>query len=130
MSQEGGFLHQEPGSSRSRRGLHMGQSLRRRTSWRPKRSIYLVDAENIAGSYRPTRLDLWDGCRHLAAAVPASDLDHTVVAAGIQNAVEAGLTWPRAQLLVGHANGGADAALLEWAEQADLAERFDVVVIA
>jgi hypothetical protein len=106
------------------------QPPRRRRSWRPRRSIYFIDAENIAGSHRPTRLDLRRGCLLLGAAVPASHLDHIVVAAGTQNAVDAGLTWPGAQLLVGHGNDGADVELLEWAARAHLEERFDVVVIA
>lgn len=107
----------------------MARSQRSRP-WRPQRSIRLVDAENVAGTGRPTRRELADGHGRLDAIAPAGPHDHTIVAAGEANAVEAGLTWPTAQLLVGHGPDGADVALLEWATTADLAQRFDALLIA
>jgi len=98
--------------------------------WRPMHSIHLIDAENVAGTARPTRGEFADGRSRLNAVAPAGPHDHSVVAAGGASIFEAGLTWPTAQLLKGHGPDGADHALLEWAAAADLVTRFDALVIA
>jgi hypothetical protein len=108
----------------------MARLKRPHRSWRPTRTIHLIDAENIAGTGRPTRLDLDAGRAVLEAATRPRPGDHTVVAASVGNALLVGLTWPHAQLLVGHGPDGADVALLDWAASADLLDRFDGVVIA
>jgi hypothetical protein len=118
-------------------GLHLchkmtsaGHPERRRPRWRPRRCIHMIDAENIARSARPTPADLDHGRLRLDAVVPYGDHDHRTVAADAGNALAAGLAWPGAQLLIGHGPNGADAALLRWAEDAALPDRFDAVVIA
>ncbi len=98
--------------------------------WRPLRSIYLIDAENVAGSARPGRVDFERARRRLDAAVDRDEHDHVVVAAGVSNALDAGLVWTEGQLLVGRGPDGAEVALLGWAQHAELAARFDAVVIA
>jgi hypothetical protein len=98
--------------------------------WRPWRCIHLVDAENIAGSPCPTRAEFEYGRLRLDIVVPYGDHDHRTVAADASNALDAGLAWPGAQLLIGHGPDGADAILLQWAEHADLVNRFDAVVVA
>jgi hypothetical protein len=100
------------------------------SKWRPRRYIHLVDAENVAATSEPSRRRLARTRRILEAAVDVGPDDHLVVGADRHVALEVGLVWPGAQLLVGHGRGGALRALLGWARDADIAGRFDGAVIA
>lgn len=97
---------------------------------RPQRNINLIDAENVAGTSAPSRLRLARTKQLVEAAVPVGPDDHTVVAADRRLALDVGLTWTGARLILGHGRDGADLALLEWAADADLTRRFDGAVIA
>ena len=109
----------------------MKRRSRSRSRWWPKgRTLFLVDAENLVGSGRPSACALAAAASQLASAVPATLLDHVVVGVAHSCLIDAGVAWPGARLVVGSGPDGADHALLAQAEPDQLAARYDRVVIA
>lgn len=94
------------------------------------RTLHLVDLENLAGgsSASPAEVDAALSSYELIA--PFGRYDHRVVACGKGLVFPVGDRWPGA--LVKYARGidGADRLLLDAADPADVAARFDRVVVA
>jgi hypothetical protein len=94
------------------------------------RSLHVVDLENLMGGPYQGRhiLQLASDYYRDAAGVRAGD--HVLVATNPRLALEAALSWPQAQLLVGKGVNGADMVLIERIRDVDwIASRFDRVVI-
>jgi len=103
---------------------------RSRRWWPTGRTLFLVDAENLAGTGRPAAGALVAAAKGLAEAMPVGPADHIVVGVAHNSVLGAGLAWPRARLVVGSGPDGADLALLRNAQAQDLASRYDRVVVA
>lgn len=94
------------------------------------RTCVLVDIENLVRDAEedravPVVLD------QVLATLGIQASDHVIVAAGPRLAAEAFHQVPRrCRLLLGHGVDGADLALLEAVEPADLARRYDRVIVA
>jgi hypothetical protein len=95
-----------------------------------RRSIHLVDIENLVGSSVTSRVDVarvrsrYDA---LAGVVPG---DHVVIATGKCAASAAWFGWGPARRLLGPGIDGADRALLEVIECEQLVTRYQRVVVA
>lgn len=98
--------------------------------WPIGRTLFLVDAENLAGIGRPGADVLVSAANRLAEVMPAGPADHMVVGVAHNALLGAGLAWPHARLVVGSGPDGADLALLATAQAEDLAARYDRVVVA
>lgn len=96
------------------------------------RTLYLVDIENMVGSWQLAVADVAKTRARIHAAVAPRDDDHTVIAANHYNAPAAYFGWTgSAQRLARSGKDGADTALLEViADAAWVANRYSRVVVA
>lgn len=102
-----------------------------RANWVPAgRKLHLVDVENLCGGSHiesallPKRMDEYE------RVVEAAEIDQMIVACSPQLMVATKSRERGAQVLIGLGVDGADDALLGAVGVADLAQRFDEVVIA
>jgi hypothetical protein len=93
------------------------------------RRLHLIDIENLTGQPRPNRstVAVWSEIYRQSGLVRAGDL--CVLACNHGAAIEAGLGWPNARLLVRSGPDGADNALLDVLTDESVRDRFDEVVI-
>lgn len=96
----------------------------------PRRTLHLIDVENLVGSGRPSAAEVAAGLDRYRAAVPVGGTDLVVLAANATTAAAAGWAWPGPLVRATRGPDGADLALLEECRLADVAGRFDRVVIA
>lgn len=94
-----------------------------------ERRLHLVDIENLIGSARPSRHDLFASRDAYEAQVPVGPHDHVVVACNHGLGLEAGLAWAGCRLRLRSGADGADLALLDVIETERAAERFGMVVV-
>jgi hypothetical protein len=96
----------------------------------PLRALHLIDIENLLGEPRPSA----DSVRHARSTYEAHVLvgenDLVVVACNHGCALNVGLAYSGARMVVGSGRDGADFALLEVLNEHDVRGRFDAVVIA
>lgn len=102
-----------------------------RASWVPVgRKLHLVDIENLCGGSHvdcglvPTKMDEYGEVVEVAA------VDHMIVACSPQLVIPAKTCRGGARVLIGRGVDGADEALLGAVTVADVAQRYDEVVIA
>lgn len=94
------------------------------------RSLHLIDIENLMGGPFAGGAALKEASEAYRVAARVGGCDHVVVGANPSLAVEAGLEWPGARLLVRGGPDGADLALEESVEEVIWhAQRYDRVVI-
>lgn len=96
----------------------------------PGRTLHLIDIENLVGGSAASCGEVAAVSADYHRTAPVRSCDHVIVAAGARIAMDAGLVWRGAQLVVGRGVDGADRALL--AAVADpqwVAARFDQVVL-
>jgi hypothetical protein len=94
------------------------------------RRIHLVDIENVCGDARPGQSDVRAMQKRYEDLVNPGPDDLVVVACNHGAALEVGLGWPGARLLVRSGINGADQALLGVIEHEGIELRFAGVVIA
>jgi hypothetical protein len=94
------------------------------------RRIHLVDIENVCGNARPGILDVHAMREHYQELVCPVPDDHVVVACNHGAALNVGLGWPGARMMMRSGVDGADRALLSVVENEGIAVRFEGVVIA
>lgn len=95
----------------------------------PKRRLHLVDIENLVGSARPT-VGQVAACRaayYDQVGVQPGDL--VIVACNHGAALEVGLGWRGARLLLRSGPDGADLALIDVIESESVEDRFPAVVV-
>ncbi|MDQ3483966.1 MAG: NYN domain-containing protein [Actinomycetota bacterium] len=96
----------------------------------PQRALHLIDIENLLGEPRPVA----DSVRRARSAyethVLVGEHDLVVVACNHGCALDVGLAYSDARLVVRSGHDGADLALLDVLSEHDLRDRFDAVVVA
>ena len=103
----------------------------RTASWVPEgRKLHLVDIENLCGGSHVAGGTVEDKLDEYDEVAAVLGVDHMIVACGPQLVLPTKGCRSGAQVLVGRGIDGADMALLSAASVADLARRFDEVVIA
>jgi len=93
------------------------------------RTLHLVDVENLMGGPRAGLMSVADALDDYDVAVGVQPGDHMVIAGHPLVAYRAGLARPGRCVRAAHGHDGADKALLRDAAVADLARRYDRVVI-
>jgi hypothetical protein len=94
------------------------------------RSLHLVDIENLMGGPLGGRAALREASGAYRDAAHVAVRDHVVLGVNPNLAVEVGLEWPGARLLVRAGQDGADLALVESVEDVIWnANRYDRVII-
>lgn len=96
----------------------------------PKRTIHLIDIENLAGVPRPAqpRVEFLRQVYEDRGYLNPGDQHVIACNHGASGAV--GFGWPGGRLLQKSGEDGADLALIEVIEKENIAARFDRVVIA
>ncbi|MEI7548326.1 MAG: hypothetical protein WCK21_09755 [Actinomycetota bacterium] len=94
------------------------------------RSIHLIDLENLCGEPRPSAAVAELAHRAYLAATRPDAGDHFVVAVNHGAALNAGLSWKGARLLLRSGPNGADEALLDVLRYEQVDERFTSIKIA
>ena len=98
--------------------------------WRPQgRGLHLVDLENLAGWAVVDPAALASLARRLHRLARVRTGDHVVVATNPAQLMASAPAFPGARLLVGRGRDGADRALLSAAHAAEVAERYDRLVV-
>jgi hypothetical protein len=94
------------------------------------RTLHLIDIENLMGGPRNSPVILQLASELYKESVPTRFDDHFVLAANRGLAVQAGLSWPSAQLLVGNGKDGADLALIQRISDIEwISARYDRVIL-
>lgn len=96
----------------------------------PLRALHLIDVENLLGHPRPDVAQVRQARASYESHVVVGDHDLVVVACNHGCAVEVGLAYGDARLVVRSGPDGADLALLEALQEYDAPGRFDAVVFA
>ena len=95
-----------------------------------RRSIHLIDIENLVGSEGVFAYSIGAVMKHYALRLGISPTDHFVVAASTKHtAVECFTAMPGARILFRHGRDGADLCLLDVMEE-NLASRYSRVCLA
>lgn len=100
------------------------------TTRRPRRSLHLIDVENLTGSGTPSTVDLVARRGQYVSLGLVGPRDHLVVASNPYIAVDVGTTWDGARLTVAHGPDGADRALAEIVLTERVDRRYDRVIVA
>lgn len=95
----------------------------------PPRSLHLIDIENLLGEPRPTASSVRQARSAYEALVFVDEHDLVVVACNHGCALNVGLAYSGARLVVRSGKDGADLALLEALAEHDVQGRFDAVVV-
>lgn len=95
-----------------------------------RRSLHLIDVENLAGMARPSEREVDRALMRYRTAIAVGPDDHVVLATNRTTAMSAGWSWPGPLVRPASGADGADLALLAEADPDDVARRFDRVVIA
>jgi hypothetical protein len=96
----------------------------------PLRTLHLIDVENLLGDPRPDTESVRRARDAYESHVAVGDCDLVVVACNHGCALEVGLAFADARLVVRSGPDGADLALLDVLGEYDLRGRFDAVVVA
>lgn len=96
----------------------------------PKRTLHLIDIENLLGEPRPAAQLVSQARTAYEAEVVVAENDLVVVACNHGCALDVGLAYTGARMVVRSGPDGADLALLEVLDEHDVKSRFDAVVIA
>lgn len=100
----------------------------RRSSF-TRRTIHLVDLENVVGSSDLTESAVRQAClAYIRCGVVAAG-DHVIVATSHRNLLAAGFGWPNARHLVRSGPDGADLALQEVMGRERLEQRFGACIL-
>lgn len=98
--------------------------------WRfPRRTLHVVDIENLAGVAVPTRDLVAEVQVRYLECLPFAVDDQVVLATNHLALLNAGLGWPHARYRVRSGRDGADLELLDVLEHENVADRFSDVVI-
>lgn len=101
-----------------------------RTRGAKRRTVHLVDLENLAGSGHVTELHArWLRDVYLGTGMVA-DGDHVILGVSHHNQLAAGYGWPDARRVVRSGPNGADLALQEVMATENLVGRFDSCIVA
>lgn len=126
------FTNEGPSRVAGRSGLYLVPNRRgQRVAHLPVgRALHLVDLENLAGGSDASAELVEETVAAYRAAASVGPVDLVIVASGTRLALDAGLAWPGARLVVGRGLDGADRALLaEMADSVWVATHFDRVVL-
>jgi hypothetical protein len=96
----------------------------------PLRTLHLIDVENLLGDPRPDADSVRRARHAYESHVVVGEHDLVVVACNHGCALEVGLAYAGARLVVRSGPDGADLALLEVLGEYDLRGRFEAVVVA
>lgn len=96
----------------------------------PLRTLHLIDIENLLGQPRPAIDSVSEARAAYEAHVVVGESDLVVVACNHGCALEVGLAYAGARLVVRSGPNGADLALLDVLAEHDVVGRFDAVVVA
>lgn len=96
----------------------------------PLRTLHLIDIENLLGEPRPAAKSVCQARDAYEARVVVGENDLVVVACNHGCALDVGLAYAGARLVVRSGSDGADLALLEVLAEHDVESRFDAVVVA
>lgn len=96
----------------------------------PLRTLHLIDIENLLGEPRPAAESVFQARIAYAAHVFVGENDLVVVACNHGCALDVGLAYSGARMVVRSGPDGADLALLEVLAEHDVEGRFDAVVVA
>lgn len=96
----------------------------------PFRTLHLIDIENLHGEPRPAAESVCQARTVYEAHVVVGENDLVVVACNHGCALDVGLAYAGARLVVRSGPDGADLALLEVLAEHDVGGRFDAVVVA
>jgi len=96
----------------------------------PLRTLHLIDVENLLGDPRPGPANVRRARDTYESHVEVGEHDLVVVACNHGCALEVGLAYTDARLVVRSGPDGADLALLDVLSEYDLPGRFDAVVVA
>ncbi len=108
------------------------QCVRERSAdrWVPEgRLLHLVDVENLCGGSHVSGDSVAKAMHDYRDAVRVNSIDHVIVACSPQLVIPSHDAVPDARILVGRGFDGADIALIDAACVADVARRFDGVII-
>ena len=94
----------------------------------PRRTLVLVDIENLTGCFRLTRADTRRIARLVNDATSASRTQ-TIVASSRHNAPNVVFDWPHARFVGGRGPNAADLALTSVIENEGIEHRYDHVII-
>jgi hypothetical protein len=95
----------------------------------PPRTLHLVDIENLLGEPRPAIESVRRARSAYNSHVLIGDDDLVVVACNHGSALQVGLAYPGARMVLRSGSDGADLALLEVLAEHDVPTRFEAVVI-
>lgn len=95
-----------------------------------KRSIYLIDIENLVGASEITEDQVAEVRANLLSVAPAATLDQFYVASSHHNAQAAGFGWPQAQHEFKSGPDGADFMIVKEMIALGNVQRFDHVYVA
>lgn len=96
----------------------------------PLRALHLIDVENLLGDPRPGVAKVRQARASYESHVVVGEHDLVVVACNHGCALEVGLAYGDARLVVRSGPDGADLALLGVLDEFDIPGRFDAVVFA
>lgn len=96
----------------------------------PRRTLHLIDIENLLGEPRPAAAAVCEARTAYEARVVVDENDLVVVACNHGCALDVGLAYAGARLVVRSGPDGADLALLAVLGEHDVQGRFDAVVVA
>jgi hypothetical protein len=95
----------------------------------PKRTIHLIDVENLCGNARPSRGDLRAVRTRYESVASVGPDDHVVIACNHGVVLSVADEWP-GRLIARSGPNGADLALIDVVNTEAVADRFDHVVVA
>lgn len=93
------------------------------------RRLIVVDIENVVGGAVRDGGSARIARREIETAVGVRNTDQVVIGASHISALECGLAWPTARLLMRSGPDGADLCLLEVLMSENIGDRFDEVVL-
>jgi hypothetical protein len=94
-----------------------------------RRTVHLVDLENVVGKSHLTESAVRQACVAYTHCGVVAAGDHVIVATSHHNLLAAGFGWPNARHLVRSGPDGADLALQEVMDRERLEQRFGACIL-